>query len=83
MADGALILVAAAVGLAVNILAILGVAVAGGRILGRLETSLTTLATEVQSLRTSRHDHGDLLQRVVAQLDDLERRVGRIEGHHI
>ena len=73
------ILAAAAVGLIVNTIAVLGVAWKGGHILGRLEQSVNTLATEVVTLRQRGHEHANILTRVVAQLDGLERRVEVVE----
>lgn len=69
-----------AAGLFVNSIAVLGIAWRGGRILGSLETTMGTLALEVRDLRTTRDDHMGILARVVGQLDDLERRVGHLEG---
>lgn len=74
-----IILAAAAVGLIVNTLAVLGVAWKGGHILGKMETSVETLSDEVSKLRERRHDDANLLTRVVAQLDDIERRVSHLE----
>lgn len=71
----------AAVGLFVNTLAVLAIAWRGGRILGSLETTMGTLTSEVRDLRTTRDDHMGILSRVVGQLDDLERRVGHLEGN--
>lgn len=73
------VLAAAAVGLIVNTLVVLGVALKGGRLLGAMETSVTTLSEEVGKLRERRHDDAQMLTRVVVQLDDLERRVARLE----
>lgn len=70
----------AALGLFVNTFAVLAIAWRGGRILGSLETTMGTLSTEVHTLRATRDDHAGILSRVVGQLDDLERRVGRLEG---
>lgn len=70
----------ATLGLIVNTLAVLTIAWRGGRILGSLETTMGTLSTEVHTLRETRDDHAGILSRVVGQLDDLERRVGRLEG---
>lgn len=75
-----IVLFATGVGLLVNTLAVLGIAWRGGRILGRLETTMGTLSDEVRILRATRDDHTGILSRVVGQLDDLERRVGRLEG---
>jgi uncharacterized protein YoxC len=73
------ILGAAAVGLIVNTVAILGVALKGGRILGRMETSVEGLTEEVKELRRGRTENAQLITRAVAQLDDLERRVEHLE----
>lgn len=69
-----------AIGFLVNTFAVLGIAWRGGRILGALETTMSSLSAEVTRLRTTRDDHTGILSRVVGQLDDLERRVGRLEG---
>ena len=68
------------IGFIVNTFAVLGIAWRGGRILGSLETTMTTLSSEVHALRKTRDDHMGILERVVGQLNDLERRVGRLEG---
>lgn len=68
------------VGFIVNTLAVLGIAWRGGRILGSLETTMGVLSNEVNALRKTRDDHMGILERVVGQLNDLERRVGRLEG---
>ena len=85
-ASSGAILGAAALGLIVNTLTVLGVAWTGGRFLGRIETTMGSLATEVAALRTSRdsHDHlanehAKLLERVTVQVEHLEERVQRIE----
>lgn len=74
------ILLAAAVGLVVNTLAILAVAWGGGRVLGKLETAVGILSDEVRSLRESRHEQSNLVQRAITTLDNLERRVERLEA---
>jgi hypothetical protein len=71
----------AALGLFVNTFAVLAIAWRGGRILGSLETTMGSLSNEVRDLRTTRDDHMGILSRVVGQLDDLERRVGHLEGN--
>jgi len=75
-----IILLAAAVGLIVNTMAVLGVAWKGGHVLGRMEESVGRLSEEIHTLREARHDHANVLARVVANLDDIERRVERLEG---
>lgn len=67
-------------GLVVNTLAVLAIAWRGGHILGSLESTMGTLASEVGLLRKTRDDHMGILERVVGQLNDLERRVGHLEG---
>ena len=85
-ASSGAILGAAALGLIVNTLAVLGVAWRGGRFLGHIETTMGSLATEVAALRKSRddhdhlsHEHAKLLERVAVQVEHLEERVARIE----
>ena len=77
-----IILAAAAIGLVVNTLAVLGVAWKGGHILGRLEASVNNLSTEVVTLRQRGHEHANVLTRVVAQLDGLEARVQNLEENN-
>lgn len=74
------VLSAAAVGLLVNTLAVLGIAWRGGRVLGKMETSLESIATEVKLARQMRERMTEIITRAVAQLDDLERRVERLEN---
>ena len=69
-----LVLAAAAIGLIVNTIAVLGVALKGGRILGRMETSVDILSAEVGMLRERRHEDAQILTRVVTQLTEVERR---------
>lgn len=72
--------VLAIVGFILNTLALLGIAWAGGRILGKLETTMGSLSNEVHGLRTTRDEHIGILARVVGQLTALEQRVGYLEG---
>jgi hypothetical protein len=59
-----LVVLAAAIGLIVNTITILGVAWRGGQLLGRLQQVVDTLGTEVTRLRDWRHDHDNVEQRV-------------------
>ena len=80
MEPNALVIAGAIVALLINSLAVVGIGWRGGHILGKLETTMGVLSTEVHSLRQTRDDHTGILARVVGQLDDLERRVGYLEG---
>ena len=80
---------AAAIGLLVNTLAVLGVAWRGGRLLGRMETSLETqtkntgdLTNELRLSRVASVEQAEILARMVAQVDAIEQRVGRLERQH-
>ena len=73
------IIVAAALGLIVNTLAVLGVAWAGGRLLGKLEKAVEVLGEEVRLSRIDRIDQGKVMERVVTSLDALEQRVEHLE----
>lgn len=81
MEPNALVIAGAVVALIINSLAVVGIGWRGGRILGHLETTMSTLSEEVHGLRATRDDHTGILARVVGQLDDLERRVGYLEGN--
>lgn len=52
----------------------------GGAVISKMETILETVLEEVKELRETRDDHIGILARVVGQLSDLERRVGRLEA---
>lgn len=80
MQPNGLVIAGAVVALIINSLAVVGIGWRGGRILGRLETTMDTLTKEVHELRATRDDHTGILARVVGQLEDLERRVGYLEG---
>ena len=80
MNQGLLILAAATLGLIVNTLAILAVAWRGGRVIGMMTSTLDQLSVEVRTLRETRNEHDRIIARTVVQLDDLERRVSRLEG---
>jgi hypothetical protein len=76
MNPSAIILTAAIAGLLVNTLAVLAVAWRGGRTLGHIDGTLERLSGELSLLR----EHPAILARVVAQLENLENRVSRLEG---
>lgn len=69
------ILIAAAVGLVVNTIAVLGVSWRGGRLLGHIDGTLERFAGELDGLR----DVPQVLARAVTQLENLEHRVRRLE----
>ena len=74
-----MILTAAGLGLIVNTLTVLGVAWAGGRLLGKLEQAVDYLGDEVKLSRTERTEQARVLERVVGALDGLEQRVEHLE----
>lgn len=51
----------------------------GGGVVGQLSTTLQQVCEEIKDLRETRDEHIGVLSRVVGQLSDLERRVGRLE----
>ncbi len=57
-----------------------GIVWKGGSIISRLETTLASVVDEIRDLRDTRDEHIGLFGRVVGQLSDLERRVGRLEA---
>lgn len=75
----AVVIAAAALGLIVNTLAVLGVAWKGGNLLGRMDSSIGVLSAEVGKLRDARTLDTEILTRAVAQLDALEQRVQLLE----
>ena len=79
-APSMLILVAAGIGLVVNTLAILAVSWRGGRVMGSMTGTMAQLSEEVRLLRATRDDHATAIARAVQQLDDIERRVARLES---
>jgi len=84
----AIMFAVAVVGLIVNTLAVLGIAWKGGYFNGQIVKSIEGLGkniedlkAEVGLLRSWREENTGIVSRVVAQLDNLERRVGHLEGH--
>lgn len=73
------IVVCTVLGLIVNALAVLAIAWRGGNILGQLDATMTTLSEEVGFLRVTRDLHIGALERIVARLDNMDRRVDRLE----
>ena len=69
-----LVVIVAAIGLIVNTIAILGVAWKGGHILGRLEQAVSTLASEVGTLREWKHGQSGLPTRLEWLERESERR---------
>lgn len=82
MNTSAIILAAATVGMVVNTAAVLGIAWRGGQFLGRLDRTMDVLGAEVGLLRVGRAEDSRILERTVAQLVSLERRVDRLEDAH-
>lgn len=74
-----LLLGAAACGLIVNTMAVLGIAWKGGQLLGRMDQTMDGLSEEVRMLRITRDEHSTGLARAVAMLDGLESRINRLE----
>lgn len=81
-----IVLVAAALGLIVNTLVVLGVAWKGGGLIERLNSavsflsnSMKTLSEEVAGLRRTVEENATILTRTVVQLDGLERRTSELE----
>lgn len=70
-----LILAATVLGLFLNAIAVLGIAWRGGNILGRLDTTMEQLGADMLVLQSQ----APLLYRVTAIVDELERRVTRLE----
>ncbi len=60
-------------------LVLAGIVWKGGAVISRLETIVASMLDEIKDLRDTRDEHIGLLGRVVGQLSDLERRVGRLE----
>lgn len=71
-----LILAATVLGLFLNAIAVLGIAWRGGNILGRLDTTMEQLGADMLVLQSQ----APLLYRVTAIVDELERRVTRLEN---
>ena len=71
-----LILAATVLGLFLNAIAVLGIAWRGGNILGRLDTTMEQLSADMVVLQSQ----APLLYRVTAIVDELERRVTRLEN---
>jgi hypothetical protein len=61
--------------LVVNMIAVLGVAFYGGRVLGRVAKALETMEAEVSSLRQSRHDQQQSLTALSTNVDWICRRL--------
>jgi len=59
----------------VNLVVLLGIVLRAGKLLASLET----VTSEVSKLRVTSDLHTEMLAKTVSQLDDLERRVGRLE----
>ena len=74
-----MILTAAGLGLIVNTLTVLGVAWAGGGLLGKLGKAVEYLGGEVKLSRIERTEQARVLERVVGALDGLEQRVEHLE----
>lgn len=74
MTTSLVVILAAAIGLVVNTIAILGVAWKGGHLLGRLQTVVETLSGEVTKLREWRHESAGLETR----LEFLERQMDEV-----
>lgn len=80
---------AAALGLIVNTIAILGVAWKGGRLIGGMDKSIKDFGedvgrftTEISSLSETSKLNAENIARAAVQLDGLERRVARMESWH-
>lgn len=71
-----LILAATVLGLFLNAVAVLGIAWRGGNILGRLDTTMEQLSSDMVVLQSQ----APLLYRVTAIVEELERRVSRLEN---
>lgn len=71
-----LILAATVLGLFLNAVAVLGIAWRGGNILGRLDTTMEQLSSDMVVLQSQ----APLLYRVTAIVEELERRVMRLEN---
>lgn len=80
MEPNALVIAGAVVALIINSLAVVGIGWRGGMILGELKTTMKTLSDEVHELRDTRDEQIGILARIVGQLENLERRVGYLEG---
>lgn len=70
------ILAATVLGLFMNAVAVLGIAWRGGNILGRLDTTMEQLSADMVLLQSQ----APLLYRVTAIVEELERRVTRLEN---
>lgn len=71
-----IILAATVLGLFLNAVAVLGIAWRGGNILGRLDTTMEQLSSDMVVLQSQ----APLLYRVTAIVEELERRVMRLEN---
>ena len=74
-----IILGAAALGLIANTIAVIGVAVRIGGMLGDIKATGSQVAHEISVLRDTRDEHIRIIERVTTQLTDLERRLTREE----
>jgi len=70
------ILAATVLGLFLNAIAVLGIAWRGGITLGRLDTTMEQLSADMVVLQSQ----APLLYRVTAIVEELERRVSRLEN---
>lgn len=80
MNGNSIMVVTAALGFMVNVIAILGIAWKGGHVLGGIQEAVKRWSEETHLLRLALDVYAPTLARTVAQLDDLERRVQRLEN---
>lgn len=86
MTPSVIILIAASAGLIVNTLAVLGVAWKGGHVLGQMQESLRAFTGDVEQfgrqlgeLGVQTIENSETIARTTAHLDQLDKRVGRLE----